>query len=126
VQHVIRLQIEQAKNQAEALQVARAISHSLLVKTAWAGADPNWGRIFAAAGRAGVKFDPSLVEISMAGIKVLRKGQPLEFNERAASNRLLAEHVPIMVHLHAGKSRARYWTCDFTAEYVRVNASYRT
>src|SRR5258705_423553 len=97
-----------------------------LVKTAFAGGDPNWGRVFAAAGRAGVKFDPALVEITMAGITVLRKGQPLAFNERAASNRLLAEHVPIVVDLRAGKSRARYWTCDFTAEYVRVNASYRT
>ncbi len=80
----------------------------------------------AAAGRSGVKFDPSLVEITMAGIKVLKRGQPLDFNERAASNKLLADHVPIVVHLHAGNSVARYWTCDFAAEYVRINASYRT
>jgi len=125
-QRVIEIEVRGAKTEPAARKIAETIATSPLVKTAFAGADPNWGRIFAAAGRAGVKFDPSLVEISMAGIKVLRKGQPLEFNERAASNRLLAEHVPIMVHLHAGKSRARYWTCDFTAEYVRVNASYRT
>jgi len=50
----------------------------------------------------------------------------LEFNERAASNKLLSEHVPLVVDLHAGKASARYWTCDFTAEYVRINASYRT
>jgi glutamate N-acetyltransferase/amino-acid N-acetyltransferase len=66
------------------------------------------------------------VDITMAGLPVLRKGQPLDFNERAASNRLLAEHVPIVLHLHAGTATARYWTCDFTAEYVRINASYRT
>jgi len=125
-QRVIEIEVRGAKTEAAARKIAETIATSPLVKTAFAGADPNWGRIFAAAGRAGVKLDPALVEITMAGIKVLRKGRPLDFNERAASNRLLAEHVPIIVDLHAGKSRARYWTCDFTAEYVRVNASYRT
>src|SRR5437762_6564765 len=125
-QRVIEIEVRGAKTESAAKKIAETIATSPLVKTAFAGGDPNWGRIFAAAGRSGVKFDPSLVEITMAGIKVLRKGQPLDFNERAASNRLLAEHVPIVVDLHAGKSRARYWTCDFTAEYVRVNASYRT
>ena len=112
--------------EAAAKKIAETIATSPLVKTAFAGGDPNWGRIFAAAGRAGVKFDPSLVEITMAGIKVLKRGQPLDFNERPASNKLLADHVPIVVHLHAGQSSAKYWTCDFTAEYVRINASYRT
>jgi glutamate N-acetyltransferase/amino-acid N-acetyltransferase len=125
-QRVIEIEVRGAKTESGARKIAETIATSPLVKTAFAGADPNWGRIFAAAGRAGVKFDPALVEITMAGIEVLRKGQPVDFNERAASNRLLAEHVPIVVDLHAGKSRARYWTCDFTAEYVRVNASYRT
>jgi len=125
-QRVIEIEVRGAKTEAAASKIAETIATSPLVKTAFAGADPNWGRIFAAAGRAGVKFDPTLVEITMAGIKVLRKGRPLDFNERAASNRLLAERVPIVVDLHAGKSRARYWTCDLTAEYVRVNASYRT
>ncbi len=73
-----------------------------------------------------MKFDTALVDIKMAGIPVLRRGQPLDFNERAASNKLLSEHVPLVVDLHAGKASARYWTCDFTAEYVRINASYRT
>jgi glutamate N-acetyltransferase/amino-acid N-acetyltransferase len=125
-QRVIEIEVRGARTESAAKKIAETIATSPLVKTAFAGGDPNWGRIFAAAGRSGVKFDPSLVEITMAGIKVLRKGQPLDFNERAASNRLLADHVPIVVDLHAGKSRARYWTCDFTAEYVRVNASYRT
>ena len=80
----------------------------------------------AKAGSASSKFDPALVDIKMAGIPVLRRGQPLDFNERAASNKLLTEHVPLIVDLHAGKAMARFWTCDFTAEYVRINASYRT
>jgi glutamate N-acetyltransferase/amino-acid N-acetyltransferase len=125
-QRVIEIEVRGAKTESAARKIAETIATSPLVKTAFAGGDPNWGRIFAAAGRSGIKFHPALVEITMAGIKVLRRGQPLPFNERTASNRLLADHVPIIVDLHAGKSRSRYWTCDFTAEYVRINASYRT
>ena len=125
-QRVIEIEVRGAKTESAAKKIAETIATSPLVKTAFAGGDPNWGRIFAAAGRSGIKFDPALVEITMAGIRVLKRGQPLDFNERAASNKLLADQVPIIVNLHAGKSVARYWTCDFTAEYVRINASYRT
>jgi len=125
-QRVIEIEVRGAKTEAAARKIGETIATSPLVKTAFAGGDPNWGRIFAAAGRSGVKFDPALVEITMAGIPVLRRGQPIDFNERAASNKLLAEHVPIVVDLRSGKGRATYWTCDMTAEYVRINASYRT
>ena len=125
-QRVIEIEVRGAKSERAARRIAETIATSPLVKTAFAGGDPNWGRIFAAAGRSGVTFDPSLVDIHMAGIPVLRRGQPLNFNERAASNRLLAKHVPIIVNMRAGSAVARYWTCDFTAEYVRINASYRT
>lgn len=125
-QRVIEIEVRNAKTEAAARRIAETIATSPLVKTAFAGGDPNWGRIFAAAGRSGVRFDPAKVDITMAGIPVLRRGQPLDFNERAANNKLLAEHVPIVLDLHAGKSTARYWTCDMTAEYVRINASYRT
>jgi glutamate N-acetyltransferase/amino-acid N-acetyltransferase len=125
-QRVIEIEIRGAKSEVAARRIAETIATSPLVKTAFAGGDPNWGRIFAAAGRSGVSFDPALVDIKMAGVPVLRRGKPLDFNERAASNRLLAKHVPIIVNMHAGRAMARYWTCDFTAEYVRINASYRT
>jgi len=125
-QRVIEIEIRGAKTEGAARKIAQTIATSPLVKTAFAGGDPNWGRIFAAAGRSGVAFDPDQVDIHMAGIPVLRKGQPLDFNERAASNRLLEPHVLLVVDLHAGRASARYWTCDFTAEYVRINASYRT
>jgi glutamate N-acetyltransferase/amino-acid N-acetyltransferase len=125
-QRVIEIEVRGAKSATAAKRIAETIATSPLVKTAFAGGDPNWGRIFAAAGRSGVSFDPSLVDIQMAGIPVLRRGQPLNFNERAASNRLLTKHVPIIVNMRAGSAVARYWTCDFTAEYVRINASYRT
>lgn len=125
-QRVIEIEVRGAKTETAARQIAQTIATSPLVKTAFAGGDPNWGRIFAAAGRSGVKFDPNRVDIHMAGIPVLRRGQPLNFNERAASNRLLAPEVHIVVNLRAGHAIARYWTCDLTAEYVRINASYRT
>jgi glutamate N-acetyltransferase/amino-acid N-acetyltransferase len=125
-QRVVEIEVRGAKSESAARRIAQTIATSPLVKTAFAGGDPNWGRIFAAAGRAGVNFDPLRVDIHMAGIPVLRRGQPLNFNERAASNRLLAKHVPIIVNMRAGNAIARYWTCDFTAEYVRINASYRT
>jgi len=125
-QRVIEINVRGTKSASDATRIAQTIATSPLVKTAFAGGDPNWGRIFAAAGRSGVKFDPHKVEIHMAGIPVLRRGRPLDFNERAASNRLLEPYVLLVVDLHAGRASARYWTCDFTAEYVRINASYRT
>ena len=125
-QRVIEIEVRGARTEAAAKKIAETIATSPLVKTAFAGGDPNWGRVFAAAGRAGVPFDPAKVDITMAHIPVLRRGQLQDFNERAASHRLLAEHVPIVLHLHEGKAAARYWTCDLTAEYVRINASYRT
>jgi glutamate N-acetyltransferase / amino-acid N-acetyltransferase len=125
-QRIIEIEIRGTKTEAGARRIAQTIATSPLVKTAFAGGDPNWGRIFAAAGRSGVKFDPNLVDMHIAGFPVLRRGRPLEFNERAASNRLLEKHVSVMLDLHAGRASARYWTCDFTAEYVRINASYRT
>jgi glutamate N-acetyltransferase / amino-acid N-acetyltransferase len=125
-QRVIEIEVRGAKTETAARRIGQTIATSPLVKTAFAGGDPNWGRVYAAAGRAGVKFDPARVDIHLAGIPVLRRGQPLDFNERAASNRLLAPHVHIIMDLHAGRASARYWTCDFTAEYVRINASYRT
>src|SRR6266852_4895623 len=125
-QRVTDVEVRGANKENDARRIAETIATSPLVKTAFAGGDPNWGRVFAAAGRSGVRFDPALVDIKMAGIAVLRRGQPLDFNERAARNRLLADHVHIVMNLHSGTASARYWTCDFTAEYVRINASYRT
>lgn len=96
------------------------------MKTALAGGDPNWGRILAAAGRAGVRFDPGRAEIRIAGITMCRSGRPVPFDEKTAHLKLLAKEVPIVVDLHGGKGSARMWTCDFTGDYVRINASYRS
>ncbi len=125
-QRVIEVQVHGAPSDHAANRVARTIANSPLVKTAVAGSDPNWGRIQAAAGRAGVRFNPDRVHITLAGIKVFRAGKPLRFDERRAQRKLAGRKVSIMVDLHSGKGRATIWGCDFTAEYVNINASYRT
>jgi glutamate N-acetyltransferase/amino-acid N-acetyltransferase len=125
-QRVIEIEVRGAPSDRAAAQIARTIANSPLVKTALAGADPNWGRILAAAGRAGVSFDFELVDIKLAGIVVCQRGREHPFSERVAHKEMLAKYVPITVDLHSGKGRARMWTCDFTGEYVNINASYRT
>lgn len=125
-QRVIEIEVRGAPSPRAADQVARTIANSPLVKTALAGADPNWGRILAAAGRAGVQFDFERVDIHLAGISVCRRGREHSFNEHVAHQKMLAKFVPIVVDLRSGRSSARIWTCDFTGEYVNINASYRT
>jgi glutamate N-acetyltransferase/amino-acid N-acetyltransferase len=130
--HVVEIEVRGAPSDRAAAQVARTIAGSSLVKTALAGADPNWGRILAAAGRSGVPFNPDRAEIWLGGMKMYGPvagasySIALPLDERAAHRRLLEEHVPIVVALHRGRGTARVWTCDFTQEYVHINASYRT
>jgi glutamate N-acetyltransferase / amino-acid N-acetyltransferase len=125
-QRVIEIEVRGAPSDRAADQIARTVANSPLVKTAFAGADPNWGRILAAAGRAGVKFDWERANIWIAGIAVCRRGREHTFDERAVHQKMLARHVPVLIDLHSGKGAARIWTCDFTQEYVHINASYRT
>jgi glutamate N-acetyltransferase / amino-acid N-acetyltransferase len=125
-QRVIEIEVRGAASDRAADQIGRAIANSSLVKTAFAGADPNWGRILAAAGRSGVNFDFECVDIWLAGLAVCRRGRERPFDERAAHQKMLAKHVPVIVDLHSGTGRARVWTCDFTQEYIHINASYRT
>jgi glutamate N-acetyltransferase/amino-acid N-acetyltransferase len=130
--HLVEIEVRGAPGDAAAKQVAQTIALSSLVKTAIAGADPNWGRILAAAGRSGVPFNPDHAEIWLGGLKMY--GPPkgasysvaLPLDESAAHRRLLGKNVPILVDLHNGRGAARMWTCDFTKEYVHINASYRT
>jgi glutamate N-acetyltransferase/amino-acid N-acetyltransferase len=125
-QRVIEIEVRGAPSDRAADQIARTIANSPLVKTAFAGADPNWGRILAAAGRSGVKFDWQRANIWIAGIAVCRRGREHNFDERAVHQKMLARHIPVRLDLHSGKGAARVWTCDLTQEYVHINASYRT
>ena len=110
-----------------AARMARAIANSPLVKTAIAGSDPNWGRILSAAGNAGVVFDPSKTDIRMQQELVCRGGLAAAFSEEELKQKLDAAECDILVTVRGkGKGAARFWTCDLTEGYIRINASYRT
>ncbi len=126
VQHVIRLSIEQAKSREEALRIAKAISHSLLVKTAWAGADPNWGRILAAIGACGVPVAPDQIEISIGDQTMFRKGTVHAFDEARAHEHLSQPICDLGIKLMRGRHSIVFYSTDLTAEYVRINADYST
>jgi glutamate N-acetyltransferase/amino-acid N-acetyltransferase len=126
VQHVVRLKIEGAKSEAEAEQIAKTVAHSPLVKTAWAGADPNWGRILAAIGRSGVVLDPSKVDVYFGPIQVCSKGGASGFDEKMAHEYLSQAAFDITIRLNRGKAQITFLTCDLTTEYVHINADYTT
>jgi glutamate N-acetyltransferase / amino-acid N-acetyltransferase len=126
VQHVIRLVVEQARSDEEARQVARAISRSLLVKTAWAGADPNWGRILSAVGYSGVPVNPQRVNIYIGDQMVCQTGQAHPFDEKQAHEHLSQVGCAVRIQLGRGRRGTRFYTTDLTAEYVRINADYST
>jgi glutamate N-acetyltransferase/amino-acid N-acetyltransferase len=126
VQHVIRLSVEQARSREEALQVAKAIAHSALVKTAWAGADPNWGRILAAAGNSGVPLNPGRVNILIGDQLVCRGGTACGFDARRAHRHLQQRECEVRVQLGRGRHSLQFYTTDLSAEYVRINAEYST
>jgi len=110
-----------------AARIARGIANSPLVKTAIAGSDPNWGRILSAAGNAGVAFDPAKTDIHMQGVAVCKGGLGALFSEPELKTKLDAADCEIRLAIRGkGKGEARFWTCDLTEGYIRINASYRT
>jgi glutamate N-acetyltransferase/amino-acid N-acetyltransferase len=120
------LHVEGAGTRSEALQVARAIANSLLVKTAWAGADPNWGRILAAAGRSGLALDPGKVSVMIGDQTVCKGAVACRFDEARAHEHLSQSECSVRVRLGRGKAGVEFLTTDLTAEYVRINADYST
>jgi len=124
---LITVHVSGAADDEQAAKFARAIANSPLVKTAIAGSDPNWGRILSAAGNAGVPFDPTKVEISLQRVRVCRNGLAEPFPERELKQKLDEKEVLIHFTLRGrGQGRARFWTCDLTEDYVRINGNYRT
>lgn len=124
---LIIIEVEGALNEAAAAQIARSIANSPLVKTAIAGADANWGRILMAAGKAGVPFDPDKVDIYIQGVPVCRAGVAAEFSENEVERKMQAAECTVRVVIR-GRNRgsARFFTCDLTEDYIRINAEYRT
>ena len=124
---LITILVSGAATDTAAARLARSIANSPLVKTAVAGSDPNWGRILSAAGNAGVAFDPRKTDIDMQGVPVCRAGLAARFSEAELQHKLDAAECEIRLVLRGkGKGQARFWTCDFTEGYIRINASYRT
>jgi glutamate N-acetyltransferase/amino-acid N-acetyltransferase len=124
---LVTIHVSGAADDAAAAQIARSIANSPLVKTAMAGADPNWGRIISSAGNAGVAFDPAKVDIDLQGAAVCRGGLAAPFSEAALKRKLEAPECEIRFAIRGkGKGTARFWTCDFTEGYIQINASYRT
>jgi len=126
VRHRIRLHVGEAKNVSAADRVARAVARSLLVKTAWAGADPNWGRILAAIGNSGVDIAPEKVRIRIGNQLVCRGGWFVNFNRGQAHAHLSRPLCEIRISLGQGRASTQFLTGDLTQEYVRINADYST
>jgi glutamate N-acetyltransferase / amino-acid N-acetyltransferase len=111
---------------ADARKAAKAIANSLLVKTAIHGGDPNWGRLIAVAGRAGVAFDLSRAAVRIGSIVLFRDGRPFDEAAPEAAAYLSGSELTVSVDLGAGSESSTVWTCDLSADYVRINAEYRT
>lgn len=125
--HRVEIQVTTAHSVDDARAIARAIADSPLVKTAIAGCDPNWGRIVSAAGYAGVSFDPQSASLRLNGTLIFASGEPATFDPAAMSESLrIQREVHIELDCGLGSGNATFWTCDLTAEYVRINADYHT
>ena len=131
---LVGVRVHGASSEAAARQVSQTIANSLLVKTAIHGADPNWGRILAAAGRAGVQFDPGRTTVHVGDVLLFENGLPHDDAAPQAAEYLKGDTIRITVDLGGGDGRAvgeavgeaTVWTCDLSAEYVRINGEYRT
>jgi len=127
---LIECVVEGASDEEKAEQLAKGVICSSLVKTAFFGADANWGRILCALGYTRNDFDPEKVDVSFESasgfISVCKNGAPLPFSEEKAKKILSYQEVTVYVDLHEGDAQATAWGCDLSYEYVRINGDYRT
>ena len=124
-----------AKNDFDALKIARKISSSSLVKTAVHGCDPNWGRIISAAGSAGIDFNLSDVDLFIGEYRILSGGNLIQFDKEEISRYikskmkgkyLVSDTVEIKINLKSGKGMGRSWGCDLSKRYIEINSEYTT
>jgi glutamate N-acetyltransferase/amino-acid N-acetyltransferase len=124
---LITVRVTGAASEDDARRSARAVANSLLVKTAVHGGDPNWGRLVAVAGRSGAAFDLSRAQVTIGPVILFANGRPYDERAAAAAEYLRQTDVTLGVDLGAGgRHEATIWTCDLSAEYVKINAEYRT
>jgi glutamate N-acetyltransferase/amino-acid N-acetyltransferase len=125
ITHVVELRIHGTATDADALKIAKAIAHSPLVKTAWAGNDPNWGRLVAAIGYSGAAIDPDRIDIRFGELPIcLNGGRAPQFDEAAAHEYVLKDEFTITIELHQGAGSCVFFTTDLTNEYIHINADY--
>jgi glutamate N-acetyltransferase/amino-acid N-acetyltransferase len=123
---LVAVHVTGAQSAVDAKKCAKAIANSPLVKTAVHGGDPNWGRLIAVAGRAGVGFELGRAAVTIGSIVLFRDGKPYDQNAPLAAEYLQGKELDVTVHLGVGRDSATVWTCDLSADYVRINADYRT
>ena len=123
---LVTIRVVGGASDEDARRAARAIANSPLVKTAVHGGDPNWGRLVAVMGRSGAAFKLEKAAVRIGGIELFRDGTPYDERAEQAAAYLKGKEIEIEVDLGAGDGRSRMWTCDLSAEYVRINAEYRT
>jgi len=122
----VEVVVKNAASSGDARAAAMAVANSPLVKTAIFGKDPNWGRILAAAGRSGAALDPDKVDLYFGDLKIVEDGVPLDIPAEAARSPLSADELAIILDLKVGDGSARIFTCDFSYDYVKINAEYHT
>lgn len=123
---LIEVEVNGAFNDSEAVQVAKSVVGSSLVKTAVYGSDANWGRIIAAVGYSGATVHPDKIDAAIGPIQLLKNSQPVHYSEEEATEYLQTDVVKITIDLHVGSGFGKAWGCDLTYDYVRINASYRS
>lgn len=123
---LVEVQVNGAANNEAAIQVAKTVVGSSLVKTAVFGSDANWGRIICAVGYSGINIQPDTIDMSIGSIPLLEQSEPVAFSEEETENYLKNEEIKITVNLNMGEGTGKAWGCDLTYDYVRINASYRT
>jgi glutamate N-acetyltransferase/amino-acid N-acetyltransferase len=125
--HVVTIEVRGAPGAAAADRVARRIAASPLVKTAFFGADPNWGRILCAVGNAEVEIDPGRIDVAVGEVELVRGGVGVgEEAERRAHEVMRRGEYTLRVHLNGGRGEGRHTTCDLGVDYVKLNADYRS
>ncbi len=121
---LIEVKVNGAPFPKDARRIARAIASSNLVKTALAGASPNWGRVMSALGAAHTKINPDKVDIYFDNLAVVRRGEGAGAKEKTLREALMKKEIMITVDLNQGDSSTTFWGCDLTEKYVRINKSY--
>jgi glutamate N-acetyltransferase/amino-acid N-acetyltransferase len=123
----ITIEVINAASEVDARQIAYTIGHSPLVKTALFASDPNWGRILAAVGRSGVSLELEGIKIYLDEVCIVSGGgRDPAYTEEQGQKVMSQDEIRIVVDMNAGRSRARVWTCDFSYDYVKINAEYRS